>query len=74
MKEVTFTSVVYRKYKPAREQARATIREDAYSHVIEYEDWETLLTVLERQYPGLKYEIPDEIEVIVLDKNFKRVE
>jgi hypothetical protein len=74
MKTVSFASVVYRAYRPAREQARAVIREGRFSLVVEYPEWDQLFQMLDRWYPELTYEIPDEIEVLILDRNFKRVE
>lgn len=68
MKQVMLSVVVY----PApicRQQCRATIWEGNFSLIIEYETWETLFKMLDHKQ--LQYEIPDEIEVIVLDENFK---
>lgn len=70
----TFISVVYKGFRPAREGCRCEIRKEAGGVlVMEYEDWGTLFTILGRLFPGVKIEIPDEIDVLVLDKKFKRV-
>jgi hypothetical protein len=70
----TFKSVVYKGYRPPREGCRCEIRKEAGGVlVMEYEDWETLFTLLGRLFPGVKIDIPDEIEIIVLDKKFRRI-
>lgn len=67
MKTVTLAVVVYSSL--GKQQCRATVREGNYSLVIEYPAWTELFGMLDNQ--KLDYEIPDEIEVIILDKSFK---
>lgn len=68
---IKLDAVEYRAYKPARENYRATIVRPGRANLIfEQTSWEELFALLAVTYP-FEFEIPDEIDTIVYDKNFK---
>jgi len=70
----TFAVVLYHAYYPVRENCRVTATfPNGKKFSFERENWEHLFKDLRSFYPGAKIEVPDEIEVIELDKGFRRI-
>lgn len=65
MNNPTFHVVKYTKYPVTVVQYRVTIpRDNGINLMFEAVSWSKLFDLIESFYPGLKYEIPDEIETI----------
>lgn len=66
-----FFLVIYQKYNPVRENCRVKVIAPDHSNIsFEQNSWEELFDVLDKMYPNIDYQIPDEIEVIRYDKHF----
>lgn len=71
----TFAAITYEAYKPHREACRVTIARPGRATIISTRPtWGELFKDIESAHPGVEFEIPDEIEVIVYDKKFKQKE
>lgn len=66
-----FAVVEYEAYNPPVDNCRATIQGGKHDITIERNSWLTLFCDLRLMYPGSKFDIPEEIDVITFDKNFK---
>lgn len=73
MVQLTFAAVYYA--GKDQEHARVTVQKPGkhFSMVWEQTTWEKLFDLLGKLYPGLNYEIPDEIDVIEYDKHYREI-
>lgn len=65
MKVPTFHVVIYTKYPEPVTNYRVTVpRPKNINMIFESKSWVGLFKLIESIYPGLKYELPDEIDTI----------